>query len=104
MIEVKAGAWPYQVKIPIDPDATLGYGIDWTDWMPDGANASDLSAVWTVENGAIAAQLVVAGVAYCWLTPTVRDGSLSAACRVTLAASPVDLVDERTLILTISDR
>jgi hypothetical protein len=101
-ITVKSTAWPYKVKEPLDPQAVMNYGIDWTDWLPE--DASIASTEWTLTNATRVHQAVDEGVSYVWLTPTVTSGTVTATCHVVLDTAPVSLEDDRTLLLTVKDR
>ena len=105
---VNAASWPYKVPIPVDPSiqppqALPPFGIDWNDWMPEGADPSLLTAAWTATNATIVYQVVIAGVAYVWIAAAIAP-TASLTCRATLAVAPVTLADDRTLILKVKER
>jgi len=105
---VAANRWPYQVRLPVDPSiqpphALPPYGIDWNDWMPDGADPNLLSATWSATNATIVYQVVIAGVAYVWIAAAIAP-AVSLTCRVALAVAPVTLSDDRTLLLRVKER
>lgn len=101
-IAVAANKWPYRVKEPIDSGAVLNYGIDWTDWLPDGATIQ--TATWTIEGGDEEYSATVDNVTYVWLSVTSGATAVQATVHITLDTAPVALEDERTLILTVKDR
>jgi len=107
-VVVKASAWPYRVKLPCDPSivppqALPPYGIDWNDWLPEGASSELLSATWILTNATLVHQMLVAGVAYVWFSEAIAP-TVSATCRVTLDISPVVIGDDRTLLIPVKER
>lgn len=99
---VKSANWPHKVKEPIDPGAKLNYGIDWSDWMPEGS--AIVSATWVITGGAELHSVAIAGIAYVWLSVTTGATEVRATVHITLDTAPVALEDERTLILTVKER
>jgi hypothetical protein len=99
---VKSTAWPYRVKEPIDSGAVLNYGIDWGDWLPEGATIQ--SATWTVTGGSVVYSAVVDGVTYIWLSVTSGATKVRATVHIILDTAPVALEDERTLVLVVKER
>lgn len=101
-IPVAANKWPYRVREPIDPGAVLNYGIDWSDWIPEGATIQ--TATWTITGGAEEHSAIVDNATYIWLSVTTGAASVEATVHITLDTAPVSLEDERTLILTVGNR
>lgn len=117
-IAVAANKWPYRVKEPIDSGAVLNYGIDWTDWVPDGATIQ--TATWTVVGGAEEHSAIInqipdpsdlTGVAvldvehtYIWLSVETGATEVKATVHIALDTTPVAVEDERTLILRVQER
>jgi hypothetical protein len=107
-VVVAAKAWPYRVKLPVDPSivppqALPPYGIDWNDWLPEGTDPSLLSAIWLVENATLVHHVMVAGVAYVWFSEAIAP-TVSLTCRVTLDVAPVTIGDDRTLLIPVKER
>lgn len=101
-ISVAANKWPYRVKEPIDSGAVLNYGIDWTDWLPEGATIQ--TATWTIVGGDEEYSAVVDHVTYVWISVTSGSTEVQATVHIALDTSPVALEDERTLLLTVRER
>jgi hypothetical protein len=89
-----------------DPDATLDYAIDWSEWLPDGDALS--TATWTV-TGADAALTVAgspapshaAGIATAWLTGGTDRVDYRVTCRVTTTGGRVD---DRSILVRVRER
>ena len=101
-IPVASNKWPYRVKEPIDSSAVLNYGIDWTDWLPEGATIQ--TTTWAITGGAAEYSVTVDNVTYVWLSVTAGATEVQANVHIMLDTSPVALEDERTLVLTVKER
>jgi hypothetical protein len=104
-VVVKSTGWPYRVKEPFDSGAKLSYGIDWTDWLPEGA--SIVSSTWAIVGGVELHRTHVDGVAYVWIeaaAETVAGDTIEMTNHIILDTAPVGLEDERTLILKVKER
>lgn len=75
-----------------DPDATLDYAIDWSEWIASGDSLA--SAVWTVSGADSAVVLsndaVVGSVATVWVAGGTAGRSYTLNCRVTTNAGGID--------------
>lgn len=91
-----------------DPDSTLDYGFDWSDWLEDGESIT--SSSWTIQNPSgenddlqIDTSSQDGSKTKVWLT----DGTLGVTYRVTNTIetdnSPTR-TDERSFKLNISER
>lgn len=93
--------WPYKHSIPKDPDATLDYTIDWSDWLADGE--AIVNSSWTLDG----VTSVNASFTTTTATVFVRGGTnetiASMTNRVT-TNNTVPRIDERTILLPIRHR
>lgn len=117
-MSITVKSWPHTVKEPIDPGAVLGYGIDWTLWVPAGATIQ--TATWAITGGVEEGSQILheipdpddpTGVAtipaeqtLVWLSVAAEAKTVRATVHIVLDTAPVALEDERTLILTVQDR
>lgn len=101
-IEVGSTKWPYRVREPKDPNATLDYQIDWTNFLASGE--SIVSVVWTVTGATLETSASTATTATAWLSGGTVGTVISATCRITTDSTPVARVDDRTLRLTVVER
>lgn len=98
---VNIRAWPYTVAAPKDPDATLDYQLDWSDWLATGESIA--SATVTVTG----ATLVSSSYTTTTVTAWIRGGTAGERARIqyritTNNATP--RIDDRTLIVLIAHR
>lgn len=102
-IDVGATKWPYLHKAPKDPDATLDYQLDWSDWLATGVSITALSV--TSDNGVtVETSSFTATTTTAWLSGGTLGAKANITFRITTDSSPVNQIDDRTLILTIGDR
>jgi hypothetical protein len=101
-ISVGSNKWPYRAREPKDPNATLDYQIDWSNWLATGE--SIVSAVWTVTGATLTTSVATAKAATVWLSGGTVGTLISATCRITTDSAPVARIDDRTLLLTVSER
>jgi hypothetical protein len=101
-VAVKSNKWPYKVKEPIDSGAVLNYGIDWSDWLPEGAVIQ--TATWAMTGGVAEHSAIVDSATYVWVSVSEGSTEIEATVHITLDTAPVTLEDERTLILTVQER
>ncbi len=93
----------YRPSISKDPDATLDYGFDWTDWLAGGESI----ATWTVTVNGVTkeAEDRVGPVVTVWVSGGTPGPSSIATitCAITTDASPAR-TDNRTIYLKIQER
>jgi hypothetical protein len=82
-----------------DPNATLDYSVDWTDWL----DTDTISGVaWTVPAGitqtAVAATTKVATI---WLSGGTAGQSYDLICRITTAGGRID---DRTISIMVREK
>lgn len=82
-----------------DPDATLDYGIDWSEWL--GADTI-ASVTWVVPAGLTKeSQSNTTTAAYAWLSGGTAGETYPVVCRITTAAGRID---DRTLEIVCRER
>ena len=92
--------WPYTVRTPLDPDASLDYAINWSDWLEEGESV--VAAVWTVEGATSSNEAIIGSRTRLFLSaPT--GALITAACQITTNSTP-PRTDERTLIIPVAER
>lgn len=102
-IEVAANKWPYQHKEPKDPDATLDYQIDWSDWLATGVSIVGLAV--TADSGVeVDSSSFTSTTTTAWLSGGNLGETANITFRITTDSSPVAQIDDRTLKLRIADR
>lgn len=84
-----------------DPDATLDYTFDWSDWLDEGETitTSDVTVSGVVlESAALAGAFVTA-----WVSGGTAEQRASVTCKVTTSNVP-PRIDQRTIYLLIAER
>jgi len=94
-------AWPYRVRVPMDPDARLDYRINWADWLATGE--AIVSSTWEVTGATVVTATHTATAATLWLTAPSGD-EITAVNTITTDSAPVARIDQRTLIITVAER
>lgn len=101
-ISVAEKKWPYTAIIPKDPDATLDYTLDWSDWLNDGEN---LIAVDIAVDGVTLVQTQLTNqMVTAWISGGTVGNTVSLRYRITTDSSPVQRIDDRTLKIRIAER
>jgi hypothetical protein len=93
--------WPHRVRSGMDPDATLDFAIDWTDWLATGE--SIVSSDWEVDGATDVDASESSGVCTVWLTDPTGT-SITATNTITTDSAPVARVDQRSLVITVADK
>jgi len=84
-----------------DPDATLDYTVDWSDWLVGGDTISG-TPTWAVPTGITkASQTNTTTTATITLSGGTANVDYDVACKITTAAS---LIDERTIHIKVRQR
>lgn len=85
-----------------DPNATLDYGFDWSQWLDIGETISDYVIV-TSPCGIVNlySTSTISGSVVAWLTSGCAGTRYSIACKMTTSASRVD---ERTIKIDVKER
>ncbi len=93
--------WPYKHPVPKDPDSTLDYTLDWSDWL--AGDETIVESTWTLSG--------VTSVNESRTTTTttifVRGGTVGETASLTnriTTSNAVPRIDERTLLLSIQER
>lgn len=94
--------WPYKVPEPKDPQATLDYQIDWSDWLGDGE--SIVSSAWAASDGTVSNQSFTATTATTWLSGGTIGGAITLTNTITTSSTPIARVDERSLTIKVKQR
>lgn len=82
-----------------DPDATLDFEVDWSDWLNGD---TIVSAVWFVQAGITKVSDSHTGtVATLWLSGGTVGAEYDAACRITTSEGRID---ERTITVKVVER
>lgn len=83
-----------------DPQATLDYSFDWTDWLGTGETISSTS--WTVPAGLTkVSEVATSYISTCRISGGVLGTSYTVTCQIT---TNLGEIDQRSLQLTIQDR
>ncbi len=83
-----------------DPDATLDYHFDWSDWLASGETIS--SEVITVPSGiTLDSSSETSGVITVWLSGGTAGAYYLVACKITTSATRID---ERTMRIIVKTR
>ncbi len=83
-----------------DPDATLDWRFDWTEWLDDGETIT--GSVMTVSAGLVlVSQTNSVSAATVWLSGGTTGAVYSVANRITTSAGRID---ERTLTIRVTNR
>ena len=83
-----------------DPDSTLDYQVDWSDWMAESDTIAD--SAWTVPDGITkASDTYDATTATIWLSGGSAGSSYEVVNRITTQDSRVD---ERALMIMVMER
>lgn len=101
-ILVAAGKWPHRVKLPKDPNARIEYQLDWSAWLPDGVSIVGLEvevAGLTLVTSSYTSTLTTA-----WVSGGTVGSTGEIRYRITTDSTPVQQIDDRTLILNIAER
>jgi hypothetical protein len=101
-IDVGATKWPYTHKNPKDPDSTLDYELDWSDWLAEGVSIVALTVI--VDGLTDAGSSFTGTTTKAWVSGGAAGGTGSITFRITTDSSPVAQIDDRTLILRIAER
>jgi hypothetical protein len=92
--------WPHRMQAHFDPDATLDYQLDWSSWLTDGEVIAN--STWTVSGADQVTASFSDTRATIWLrNPTGKI--ISATNKITTNSAPVPRIDERTLLITVSN-
>lgn len=83
-----------------DPDATLDYGFDWTNWMQTSETISTVA--WTVATGLTKGSEDTGDyIAKVWLSGGTAGQRYTVACKITTNQSRID---ERTMTIIVEER
>lgn len=90
------------LTIDKDPDATLDYSQDWSDWLTDVSDTITGTPVWTVGAGLTkVSQSNTTTTATAFISGGVAGSKEPVACKITTSGGRTD---ERTVYLKIVDR
>lgn len=83
-----------------DPDATLDFGIDWSDWLASGETIS--TSVWTVEAGIMEeSNSHTDDVATIWLSGGTAGNTYTLTNRITTSGGRTD---DRSILIKVEER
>lgn len=96
--------WPYKVSEPKDPNSTLDYEIDWSEWLGDGESIA--SSAWSCADTSItlATPSATATTTKVWISGGTVGTSATITNRVTTDSSPVARIEDRSIVLKIKER
>lgn len=95
-------SWPYKVPEPKDPQATLDYSIDWSDWLSDGEVLTN--SEWAASSGAIQSPSFTDTATGIWLSGGEVGIAIVLTNTITTNSTPVARVDERSLVIKVKQR
>lgn len=101
-ISVAEKKWPYTASVPKDPDATLDYTLDWSEWLNDSENL--VTADVSVEGATLVQTQLTNQMVTAWILGGTVGSTISLRYRITTDSSPVQRIDDRTLKLRITER
>lgn len=82
-----------------DPDATLDYEVDWSDWLGEDTISS---VAWTAPAGLTQESSEnTTTTATIWLSGGTAGAYYSVVCRVTTVAGRID---DRTIVIRVADK
>jgi hypothetical protein len=85
-----------------DPDATLDYTFDWTEWLDEGENIAAISV--TVEGGIVLESAALAGAfVTAWVSGGIANEKALVTCQVTTSHVP-PRIDQRSIWLLVVER
>lgn len=83
-----------------DPNATLDFGFDWSDWLDTNEEIS--SYILSVDNGLIKiSDINTSGSVIVWLSSGSAGQRYNVACQITTTAGRID---ERTMKIDVKNR
>lgn len=94
--------WPYKVPEPKDPQATLDYAIDWSDWLSEGESIVD--SAWATSSGAIQSPNFTDTATSVWLSGGDVGIAITLTNTITTNSTPVARIDERSLVIKVKQR
>lgn len=100
-VTVNNRAWPYTVPDPKDPDATLDYQLDWSDWLATGESIS--SAAVTVTDATLVSTVTTNTTVTAWISGGTVGNRVTIKYHITTNNSPAR-IDERTLTIRVANR
>jgi hypothetical protein len=84
-----------------DPNSTLDYGFDWSQWLDSG----EVIAGYIITTGCgitnVYSTSTTAGSVIVWLSDGTAGNRYSVACKITTSGSRID---ERTIKIDVRDR
>lgn len=85
-----------------DPDATLDYGIDWTNWLETGDSIA--SSAWEVPTGlTLTSQSNTNNKTLVWLSGGTVGTTYTVRNRITTASTP-PRVEDRSILIQVINR
>lgn len=95
--------WPYYVPRPQDPDSTLDYQLDWSEWLDEGESIAE--SYWVVSpTGTISASGASTTLTYVWFSGGDPGSEITLTNTITTDLSPIPRIDSRSLIISIEER
>lgn len=94
--------WPYVVRTSKDPNAVLDYSIDWTEWLEETETITD--SEWEASSGTIEDSSFDEKTTQVWLSGGEAGETITLTNRVTTDSSPVERIDDRSLLIKVEER
>ncbi len=99
---------PDKPKIVKDPNATLDYTFDWTQWLTDISDSiiSATISVVPADDAStlnIVQQTVASPKVIAWLSGGVAGKTYQVTCHITTASTPAR-VDDRSIFIKVKER
>jgi hypothetical protein len=92
--------WPHRVQTPIDPDATLDFVIDWSDWLDTGEALAASS--WSASGATVVTSGYDDTSATVWIHASTGP-RVVLTNSITTDNTPAR-IDNRTLIISVAER
>ncbi len=101
-ISVAERRWPYTVSVPKDPDATLDYTLDWSDWLNENESLTDVDV--EISGATLVQKQITNRMATAWISGGSVGIAISLRFRITTDSAPVHRIDDRTLLINVAER
>ena len=90
-------------QVPIDPDAKLDYGVDWSAWLPTGVTIA--TSTWTITPAGptLSGQANSTTATTVWVEGCTAGTVYTLTNRITTNGTPAQ-VDDRSITLVCRER
>ena len=87
-----------------DPEATLDYTFDWTDWLAKSSNDTIATATFTVPTGLVlvSSSVIAAGLkARAFISGGTAGTTYKVTCAITTVLAPNARIEERVIYIKV---